>query len=478
MLLSLIGGGLGLLLGFWGMNLLVALSPGDIPRAEEIGIDGRVLAFTFLVALVTGVVFGLAPALQGSKVNLNELLKEGSRAVSSNLTGNRARSLIVVSEIALAMVLLMGAGLMLKSLFRLTQVTLGFDPENVLTMHISLPQSKYTKGSPQAAFGQELLRRVGCLPGVQSVGTISPLPLVGGDSFHEFFIEGRELPAPNQAFSTNFHRCSPDYFLTMRIPLLKGRFFDERDVAESGQVVIINDTLARRFWPDEDPLGKRISLSGLEGPWKTIVGVVGDVRHGRLDAEASLEMYQPYSQSPIPYMALVVRSDIEASSIASSIRSELLGLDSTLPVYSIRPMEKIISQSLAPRRFQMILLGSFAGIALILAAVGIYGVISYSVTERTHELGIRLALGAQLHDLLKLVISQVMKLALAGRVMGLMASFALTRLIQTLLFGVSATDQLTFVLITTLLIIVSLLACWIPARRATKVDPVVALKYE
>jgi predicted permease len=478
LLLSLTGGGLGLLLGVWGVSLLVAFSSGDIPRAEEIRLDGRVLAFTLLVAIVTGIIFGLAPALQGAKVNLNESLKEGSRAVSSSLTGNRTRSLMVVLEIAFAMVLLVGAGLMIKSLLHLMHVNLGFDPGNVLTMHISLPQSKYAEGSRQAVFGNELLSRIGHLPGVQAVGSISPLPLTGGDSVNEFFIEGRDLPAPNQGFNTNFHRCSPDYFLTMKIPLSKGRFFDERDVAQTQQVVIINDTFAHRFWPEEDPIGKRISFSGMQGQWHTIVGVVGDVRHGTLDAEAGLEVYRPYSQSPIPYMALVVRSDLEASSLAGAIRSELLGLDSTLPVYSIRPMEQLISRSLAPRRFQMILLGSFAGLALILAAVGIYGVISYSVTERRHEMGIRLALGARTVDILRLVISQGMKLALAGVVIGLLASFLLTRLIQTLLFSVSPTDPLTFTLITTLLIFVSLLACWIPARRATKVDPMIALRYE
>jgi putative ABC transport system permease protein len=478
LLLSFIGGGLGLLLGVWGVRLFVTFSTGSIPRAEEIGIDASVLTFTLLVSLITGIVFGLAPAMQGFNVDLNESLKEGSRAVSSSLSGNHLRRLLVVSEIALAMVLLVGAGLMLKSLLQLTQVSLGFEPGNVLTLHISLPQSKYAEASRQAAFGQEMLDRLGSLPGVQSVGTVSPLPLAGGDSANEFFIEGRELPATNQGLITNFHRCSPDYFLTMKVPLLKGRFFDERDTAQSQNVIIINDTLARRFWADVDPLGKRVRFSVQEGQWHTIVGVVGDVRHGRLESEAGLEMYRPYSQSPIPYMALVVRSDVEMSSMVSSIRNEMLDLDRTLPVYSIRPMEQIISRSLAPRRFQMILLGSFAGMALILAAVGIYGVISYSVNERRHEFGIRLALGAQSRDLLMLVLGQGMKLALTGMAIGLLASFALTRLIQTLLFGVSPGDPMTFALITTLLIFVSLLACSIPAGRAAKVDPMVALRNE
>ena len=384
---------------------------------------------------------------------------------------------MVVLEIALAMVLLVGAGLMIKSLLRLNEVNLGFDPENVLTMHISLPQSKYAEKGQQSAFSQELLQRVGRLPGVESAGTISPLPLTGG-SMQEFFIEGDPPATSNQGFNTNLHRCSPDYFRTMRIPLLKGRYFDERDVGQSQSVVIVNETFARRFWPDEDAVGKRISFSGPDGPWSNIVGVVGDIRHLRLEAEAGLEMYRPYSQSPIPYVALVARSDSGASAIANSIKSEVAGLDSSLPVYSIRPMQQIISRSLAPRRFQMVLMGIFAGIALILAAIGIYGVMSYSVGQRTHEIGIRMALGAKSHDVLKLVIGQGMRLAFVGVTAGLIAAFALTRLIESLLFGVSATDPATFIAIAFLLTGVALLACYLPARRATKVDQMVALRYE
>ncbi|HEX5731670.1 MAG TPA: ABC transporter permease [Blastocatellia bacterium] len=477
LLLALVGGGLGLMLAVWGADLLVALNPRDIPRAEEIGIDGRVLAFTLLVSLITGVVFGLVPALQGSKVDLSSSLKEGSRGLSSSPHHNRAQRLMVVSEIALAIVLLVGAGLMIKSLLRLTEVSLGFDPENVLTMHISLPQSKYGKKDQRAAFSHELLQRVGRLPGVQAAGTISPLPLTGG-STQEIFIEGGPSAAPNQGFNTNLHMCSPDYFRTMRIPLLKGRFFDERDVAQSQSVVIVNETFARRFWPDEDAVGKRISFSRPEGPWSIIIGVVGDTRHLRLDAEAGLEMYRSYSQSAIPYLALVVRSGLDSSMVADSIKSEVLGLDSTLPVYSIRPMQQIISRSAAPRRFQMILLSSFAAIALILSAIGIYGVVSYSVVQRTHEIGVRMALGAQSLDVLKLVIGQGMRVVFVGVVAGLIAAFALTRLIESLLFGVSPADTATFILIALLLMGVALLACYLPARRATKVDQMIALRSE
>jgi putative ABC transport system permease protein len=329
-LLAMVGGGLGLLLAIWGADLLVSLNPRDIPRAEEIGIDERVFAFTLLVSVVTGIAFGLVPALQGSKVDLNHSLKEGSRAVSSSLHHNRARRLIVISEIALAMVLLVGAGLMIKSLVRLSEINLGFDPENVQTMHISLPESRYAEKGHQAAFCRELLQRVGRLPGVEFAGTVSPLPLIG-ESFHEVFIEGSPHAAPDQRIKTNLHLCSPDYFRTMRIPLLKGRYFDERDVAQSQSVVIINETFARRFWPDEDALGKRISFSEPEGPWSMVVGVVRDIRHLRLDTEAGLEMYRPYAQSPIQYVALVARSDSDLSTISNSIKSEVAGLDNSLP---------------------------------------------------------------------------------------------------------------------------------------------------
>jgi predicted permease len=477
MLLALAGGGVGLALAAWGVNALVALNPRDIPRAGEVGLDANVLAFTVAVSLVTGIAFGLVPALQGSKVDLTESLKEGSRAVSSSRRQNRVRSLMVVSEIALAVVLLVGAGLMIKSLLRLTEVNLGFDPQNVLTMHISLPQSKYAGKSQQAAFCQELIQRVGRLPGVQSAGTVSPLPL-SGESKQEFFIEGRPLPAVNQGFNTNLHRCSPDYFRTMRIPLVKGRFFDERDLAESQPVLIINETFARRFWPDEDSLGKRISFSGPDGPWSEIVGVVRDTRHQRLDAEAGLQTYRSYSQSAIPYMALVARTDSDPSTVIGSIKSEILDLDSSLPVYSIRPMQETISRSLAPRRLQMILLGSFAGIALTLAAVGIYGVMSYSVSQRAHEMGIRMALGAQSRDLLKLIIGQGMRLTFIGLTVGLAGAFALTRLMESLLFGVSATDPMTFGVIALLLTAVAILACYLPARRATKVEQIIGLRYD
>jgi predicted permease len=477
MLVALAGGGCGLLLAYWGVDLLVALNPRDLPRAEEVGLDSRVLCFTLAVSVLTGLGFGLVPAVLGSKVDLHESLKEGSRSATTGRRRGRVQGLLVVSEIALAVVLLVGAGLMVKSLLRLTEVDLGFDPEGVLTMHISLPQAKYSERESQAAFYEVLLQRVRNLPGVQAAGTVSPLPLTGGSN-QEIFVEGRPLPVPNQGYITNLQLCSPDYFGAMRIPLMKGRFFDERDTDKSRPIVIINETFARRFWPDEDPLGKRISFSGPEGSWSEIVGVARDTRHQRLDSEVGLQTYRPYSQSPIPYAALVTKLNSDPSALASSIKREVLGLDASLPVYSVRPMREVISRTLAPRRLQMTVLGVFAAIALTLAAVGIYGVMSYTVSQRAHEIRIRMALGAQVGDVVKLVIGQGMRLALSGLVLGLVCAFGLTRLIESLLFGVSATDPLTYIEIAFLLTAVAFTACYLPARRATRVDQLVSMRYE
>ncbi len=476
-LLALVGGVLGLLIGVWGIDLLTSLNPDRIPRVEEIGIDRQVLGFTLLVSVLTGIIFGLAPALQGSKPDLNESLKEGGKGTVTSRRGNRMRSLLVVSEIALSLVLLVGAGLMVRSFARLQQVRLGFNPENLLTMAISLPQAKYSEANQREAFYRSLLERVATLPGVQSTAVIDPLPLAG-DTVWEFFIEGRPLGPSNQGYNTNFRRCSPDYFRTMGMTLLKGRHFTEQDTPQSEQVAIINETMARQFFSNEDPLGKRISFSGLEGPWHTIVGVVVDVRHAALNAEVGLELYRPFAQSPNMTTSLVVRSALDANSIAGAIRKEVQNLDPDQPVYSVRPMEQIIANTIAPQRTNTLLLGVFAVIALLMAAVGIYSVMAYTVTQRTHEIGVRMALGARRGDVLRLVVKQGLVLAVAGVGIGLTASFTLTRMMKSLLFGVSAGDPVTFGLIALLLIFVALLACIVPARRAAKVDPIVALRYE
>jgi len=479
-LLSLIGASLGILLTLWANDLLVALKPQNLPRLAEVGIDSRVLWFTFAVSLLTGALFGLAPALQTSKPNLNESLKEGGRTTGS-VGRHRLRSILVISEVALALVLLIGAGLMIKSLYRLQQFSPGFNPANVLTMRLSLPQSKYSQPHHQRAFFESLLKRVETLPGVQSASAVNSLPLSRTGNRRNFSIEGRG----DMKLNVEFRMASPDYFRSMGIPLMKGRFFTERDREGAPGVVIVNESLARIFFPEEDPLGKRIKVGSLRGPfpWLSIVGVVGDVKHDGLDAEAPPEMYVSYLQPllqnfGIPPMFLVVRSADDPLNLIAAVQSEVLALDKNQPVYRVATMDQLVSSSMAERRFQMILFGIFAAIALLLAAIGIYGVISTTVAQRTHEIGIRVALGARSSDVMRLVVGQGMALALIGVAAGLAGALALTRLMSMLLFGVSTTDPATYASIAMLLMIVALLACYIPARRATKVDPMVALRYE
>jgi len=391
--------------------------------------------------------------------------------------GNRARSLLVVVEIAMSLALLIGAGLLFKSFLRLQQVKLGFQPENVLTAQISLPPTKYDNAQQRNRFFQNLLPQISAVPGVQSAGVVDPLPLAG-DSIWEFFIEGGPLLPNGAGQNTNFRRCTPDYFSAMGIPLLQGRLFTERDTAESEQVVIINETLRRRFFPNAEPLGKRIAFSGANGPWHTIVGVVGDVRHLGLEQDAGLELYRPFAQTPTRSVTLVVKSSLEPGAVVASIRREVLKLDAEQPIHNIRPMTEIIARDIAPERFNLTLLAVFAVVALLLAVVGIYGVMSYAATQRTREIGVRIALGAQARDVLKLIAGQAMWLALAGVASGVGVALALTHLMKKLLFEVEASDPLTFIALSLLLIVVALLACWIPARRATKVDPMIALRSE
>jgi putative ABC transport system permease protein len=476
-LLALAGGVLGLLLSVWGVELLTSLSAGRIPRVEEIGLDHRALWFTLLVSLLTGLVFGLAPALQSSKPDLNESLKESGKGGETGRRGNRARSLLVVVEIAMSLVLLIGAGLLFKSFLRLQQVKLGFQPENVTTAQISLPPAKYADRQQRNSFFQNLLQQLSAAPGVQSAGVVDPLPLAG-DSVWEFFIEGGPLLPNGGGQNTNFRRCTPDYFRTMSIPLLQGRLFTDRDTAESEQVVIINETLRRRFFPNADPLGKRIAFDGANGPWHTIVGVVGDVRHSGLEQEAGLELYRPFAQTPTRSVTLVVKSSLDPGSVVASIRREVSSLDAEQPIHSIRPMTEIVARDIAPERFNLTLLAVFAAVALLLALIGVYGVMSYAVTQRTREIGVRIALGAQSRDMLKLVVGQAMWLVLAGVASGVGGALALTHLMKKLLFEVESSDPLTFIAVSLLLTVVALLACWIPARRAAKVDPMIALRYE
>lgn len=475
-LLSVVGGTLGLLLSLWGIDVLLAISPNNLPRVEGIKVDVRVLAFTFTVSLLTGIVFGLAPALQASKPDLNDTLKEGGRA--SSVGRNRFRGFLVVSEVALALVLLVGAGLMIRSFVAVLNVPPGLDARNVLTVDVALPRARYT-GPQQAAFFQETIGRLKSLPGIQSAGAVYPLPLSGAEEGMGFSIEGRETVA-GESVSAGPRWVSPGYFKVMGISLIAGRELADQDSADAPRVVVVNDSMARRYWPDEDPIGKRIAFDRTNGApnWRQIVGVVRDVKHTSLDSASKPEMYIPYPQFPSPFMTLVARTDGDPLNYVSAVRGQVMSVDKNQPISNVHTMEQLLSNSVAEHRFNMLLLGVFGVVALLLSAVGIYGVMSYAVAQRTHELGVRMALGAQTFQLLALVVREGMLLALSGVGVGLGAAFALTRLMSTLLYGVSATDPVTFGAIAVLLGAVALLACYVPARRATKVDPMVALRYE
>jgi putative ABC transport system permease protein len=476
-LLAVLGGALGLLLAVWGIHLLAAAGPATIPRLKEIGVDGQVLGFTLLVSLLTGVVFGLAPALQASRLDLNESLKDSSRSLATGY-GQRLRGLLVVAEVALALVLLVGAGLLMRSFWRLLQVNPGFQPDHVLAMDVALPGAKYAQGSQQAAFFQQVLQRIESLPGIISAGAVVNLPLSGNNSTTGVTADDRPTPAPPDVPQIDYRLISANYFRTLNIPLRAGRQFTERDAQGSPGVVIINETMTRRFWPDEDPVGKRLTITGNPPVSCEVIGVVGDVKHYRLDAETKAEIYVSYLQIPNPFMHIVVRTAADPVRAVAAVRREIAVVDKDQPVHNIKTMEQLFAESISQPHFNMVLLGVFAAVALVLAAVGIYGVISYAVTQRTREIGVRMAMGAQSRDILKLVVGEGMILVLAGVAIGLAGAFAVTRVMSSLLFGVTAADPIIFAAIPLLIAGVALLACWIPARRATKVDPVIALRFE
>jgi predicted permease len=479
-MLSVAGGALGLLLAVWGIDLLLAISPDNIPRFAEIKLDNRALFFTAAVAILTGVLFGLAPALHASKLNLNETLKEGGRSATAGLRHQRGRSLLVVAEVAIALVLLISAGLLIKSFLRLQQVDPGFNPDNVLTAGIPLPRTKYLEPPKRIAFYEALFSRIAALPGVEAVGAVDELPVESGSQTY-FVVEDRPIPPREEIPLTEYSLVSTGYFKAMGLRLLKGREFDGRDGRDAPSVCIIDENFAGQYWPGQDPIGKRLKYGGADpaNPWSTVVGLVANVKYNGLDRESPrVQLFLPYTQSTFLGASLVIRAAGDPKDLAAAVRNEVSAIDPDLPIYQIRTMNEVLRESVAPRRLYMTLLAVFAGVAMVLAAIGLYGVMAYTVTQRTHEIGIRMALGAQQRDVLRLVVGQGMALALGGVAIGLIAAFALTRLVSSLLFAVSATDPVTFLVISLILTGVALGATFIPARRATRVDPMVALRYE
>jgi putative ABC transport system permease protein len=478
-LLSALGGAAGLALAWWGIDALVALSPPELPDLAGVKISAPVLGFTFGVALLVGVVFGLVPAFEASRFDLHESLKEGGRSGGGGARSNRLRGVFVVAEVALALVLLVGAGLFIRSFSRLQAVDPGFDAEGVLTMRVSLPLMKYDSDRKRIDFFRQAVERLRALPGVESAGAVSFLPFAAPHSGTSVDIEGRPKLPPSQALKTGVSVADARYFRTMRIPLKRGRLFTEQEEIEARRVVVINEAFARKHFPNEDPLGKRLTIyMKTENVPTEIIGVVGDNRHAGLDKEAEPMSYWPHPELTYSLMTLVVRAQGDPAGLAAPAREVIRSLDPEQAVADVRTMDAWLSRSTARARFNALLLAVFAGVAALLAAVGIYGVMAYSVAERTREVGIRLALGAQKRDVLRLVVGQGMRLALVGVGLGLGAAFALTRLMAGLLFGVSATDPLTFTAVALALALVALLACYVPARRAARVDPMEALRYE
>jgi putative ABC transport system permease protein len=478
-LLAVLGGGLGLLLAVWGVELLGKVVPTGVPRFDQTSLDTTVLGFTILASVLTGIVFGLAPALSASRLDLNEALKEGGRSATEGRGRNRIRSVLIVSEVALSLVLLVGAGLLIKSFMRLRSVNPGFNPQNTLTASLSLSPVRYDDDAKILRFYEQVVDKASRIPGVESAGAIIPLPLGNNTLSISFTVAGRPEPPPSDHPSAGARITMPDYFRTMGIPVTRGRAFTLDDNEAAPKVVIINETFAQRFFPGEDAIGQRLNL-GMNDIHAEIVGVVGDVHHAGLDKEAGPEFYVPLKQVPLSDMALVVRTKgaIDAASLTTALREAVREVDKDQPLFGVRTMESMVAASVARQRFGMTLVALFALAALALASVGIFSVMSFLVTQRTHEIGIRMALGAQSRDVLRMVLGQGMFFTLVGIGIGLVAAFALTRVMTGLLIGVSATDPLTFAGVSLLLMSVALLACYLPARRATRVDPMTALRYE
>jgi putative ABC transport system permease protein len=480
LLIALLGGALGLLLALWGTELITTLGKEFIPSLSRIEIELPVLAFTLAVSVGAGILFGLAPAIQLSRVELNEGLKEGGRNAGGSMGQRRLRNGLIVAEVAMAVVLLISAGLLIRSVIHLHRASPGFNTGNLLTMNVSLPSAKYPDAPKWVAFYDQISQRIQALPGVQSVGLTSVLPISHNFDRRSFQVETHPVPRGQEA-DADTYIVTPGYLRTMQIPLLKGRELTAQDVVGVEPVALISETFARRYWPGDEPLGKRIKFPGSTArpqPWRTIVGVVRDVKQYGVDKESTMQLYLPEAQLPVSWLTLAVRTAGDPAQTLGAIRNEIRGVDPDQAVFEVATMEGLLAEAIAKRRFVMILLAGFASLALALAAIGIYGVMGYTVAQRTQEIGVRMAMGAQTGDVLKLVVGQGMRLALGGVAIGLAAACGLTRLMATLLFSVKAIDPLTFGVIALLLIAVALLACYIPARRATKVDPMVALRTE
>lgn len=479
-LLSLAGGGLGLALAVWWSDLLIALGKQDIPRAIQVGLDWRVLGFTLSVTLLTGFVFGLVPALQLSKTDLTESLKEG-RGAGAGARKNRVRGVLVIAELAIAVVLLVGAGLLIQSFWRLQHVNSGLQAHNVLTFNVSIPEVRYSS-EKQVRFYRDLTNRLRALPGVQSASASVPLPLSGDRFMISFQIDGRPV-APKDQPSADLFMTGPDYFRTMGIPVLQGRDFNDRDDHSATPVVIVSDTFARQFFPGENPIGKRMepgisSWDNEKTTMREIIGVVADIRNRALNTDPKPVYYLPQTQVPFNEVAMVVKTSNDPHALISSVTREVQAMDSEVPIYNVKTMDEYVSSSVAAPRFNTTLLSIFASVALVLTVIGLYGVMSYSVAQRTNEIGIRMALGAQTRDVLGLIVKDGVKIVSIGLLIGIGGALALTRLLEALLFGVTTRDPLTFIFIAGLLSLVAMLACCIPALRATRVDPLEALRCE
>ena len=478
LLLAIAGGVLGLLLATWGMDLLIAYGPADVPRLRDVSLDRYVLFFTLFVSLLTAVLFGLAPALQASRPDPGNTLKQDGRGLTHG-GRNRMRSALIVTEVALSLMLLVGAGLLINSFWRLLRTDAGFDSRGVLAVDIPLSRTQYPTPEQRAAAFEQLIGRMKTLPGVRDVSVVNNVPLTDLDIELSFQIEGRPPYKPGEEATADYTVAGSDYFRTMNIALRRGRVFTNQDTAKTTEVMVVSDAFVKRYFPNEDPIGRRIVFDGNDKTPREIVGVVADVKRNGLDNDVQPELYVSHLQRPERRLNLVIRTEqSDASQLSPAVRAEVRAFDANQIIWRVRTLEELVGTSVAPRRFNMLLLGIFASVALVLAAIGLYGVMSYSVSWRTHEIGIRMALGAKGTDVLRLVVRQGMSMTLIGLALGLVGAFMLSRVMVGLLYGVSATDPLTFAGVSLVLLGVAFLACLIPARRATRVNPIVALRTE